>query len=201
MSWFWSTFWWQDNNIYLVFFILTMLSPSKFTMHKRNLYLIHNSHSPLHRKMCILPQVRCHCPPIWPPVITLNLTYIWLVPSTVIREPTLYKLLTFHVPNPISIFRRLCRLSKESFQVRGSLEAFVTSLFFYGEGVLASCPTPTMEDHPLSFVRSCLFNIFTTTIHSWRRFLHPQSEDAPCCGDRDPPNTDWWKTAVNKCKS
>jgi hypothetical protein len=30
-----------------------------------------------------------------------------------------------------------------------------------------------------------LFNIFAATRHNWRPFLHPQPEDAPCCGDRD----------------
>jgi hypothetical protein len=33
-------------------------------------------------------------------------------------------------------------------------------------------------------VRGCLFNIFTANLHSWRTFLHPQPEDAPCSGDR-----------------
>jgi hypothetical protein len=28
--------------------------------------------------------------------------------------------------------------------------------------------------------------IFASTIHNWRPFLHPQPEDAPCRGDRDP---------------
>jgi hypothetical protein len=43
-----------------------------------------------------------------------------------------------------------------------------------------------LEDHPLSFVHGCLFNIFAAALHRWRPFLHPQPEDAPCCGDRDP---------------
>jgi hypothetical protein len=30
--------------------------------------------------------------------------------------------------------------------------------------------------------RDCLFNIFAASLHSWRPFLHPQPEDAPCCG-------------------
>ena len=31
---------------------------------------------------------------------------------------------------------------------------------FYGEDLLAPRPTPKLEDHPLSGVRDCLFNIF-----------------------------------------
>jgi hypothetical protein len=41
--------------------------------------------------------------------------------ETVIREPALYKLLTFHVPNFISIFCRLGHVAKESIQVRAAL--------------------------------------------------------------------------------
>jgi len=36
---------------------------------------------------------------------------------------------------------------------------------FYGEELLASRPTPKLEDHPLSAVRDCLFNIFAATLH------------------------------------
>jgi hypothetical protein len=50
---------------------------------------------------------------------------------------------------------------------------------FYGEEFLASRPIPKLEDHPLSAVRDCLFNIFAAT-------LHPQPEDSPYRGDRDP---------------
>ena len=34
---------------------------------------------------------------------------------------------------------------------------------FYGEELLTPRPTPKLEDHPLSAVRDCLFNIFLTT--------------------------------------
>ena len=36
---------------------------------------------------------------------------------------------------------------------------------FYGEELLAPRPTPKLEDHPLSAVRDCLFNIFAATLH------------------------------------
>jgi hypothetical protein len=58
----------------------------------------------------------------------------------------------------------------------------------YGEELLSPLPTPKLEDHRLSFFRSCLFDIFAATLNSWRLFPHPQPEDAPCCGDRKPPN-------------
>ena len=36
---------------------------------------------------------------------------------------------------------------------------------FHGEALLAPRPTPKLEDHPLSAVRDCLFNLFTATLH------------------------------------
>jgi len=56
---------------------------------------------------------------------------------------------------------------------------------FYGEELLVPRPTPKMEDHPLSAVRECVFNTLTATLHIGRPILQPQTEDAPCRGDRD----------------
>jgi hypothetical protein len=39
---------------------------------------------------------------------------------------------------------------------------------FYGVGLLAPYPTPKVEEHPLSAVRCCLFNIFTAIFRIWR---------------------------------
>jgi hypothetical protein len=120
-----------------------------YPIHKKKLYLIHDSHSSFLREMCILQQCWYHRPPIWLPALSLNLTYLDSSLETVIREPTLYKFFTFHNPNLMSIFLRLSRLSKESVQVRSSLMTFVTNLFFYGEGLLAPCPTPQAAGPPL----------------------------------------------------
>jgi hypothetical protein len=67
---------------------------------------------------------------------------------------------------------------------------FCTMTNFYGDELLAPRPTTELEDNPLSAVHSYLFNVFAATYHIWRRFLHPQTEDAPCRGDRDPHITD-----------
>ena len=40
---------------------------------------------------------------------------------------------------------------------------------FYGEKLLATHPTPKAEDHPLSSVRDCLFNIYAATLHTGGR--------------------------------
>jgi hypothetical protein len=56
--------------------------------------------------------------------------YFEISSVTALSEPALYILLTFQVPNLMSIFFRLGRLSEESVQVRGFLWSFVTGLFF-----------------------------------------------------------------------
>jgi len=48
---------------------------------------------------------------------------------------------------------------------------------------------PKLEDHPLSAVRDCFFNIFAATLHTRGR-SSTRNEDAPCRGDRDPLTTD-----------
>jgi hypothetical protein len=48
------------------------------------------------------------------------------------------------------------------------LENFRDKLIFHGEELLAPCPTPKLEDHPLSAVCDCLFNIFAATLHNRR---------------------------------
>jgi hypothetical protein len=44
-------------------------------------------------------------------------------------------------------------------------EFFLTCFFFHGEELLAPRPTPKLEDHPLSTVRDCLFNLFAAALH------------------------------------
>jgi hypothetical protein len=38
------------------------------------------------------------------------------------------------------------------------------NLILYGEELLAPRPTPQLEDHPMSAVRDCLFNIFAAAL-------------------------------------
>jgi hypothetical protein len=80
-------------------------------------------------------------------------------------EPAQYRLLTFQVPNLMSLFRCLVR-TKVSVQIRGFVsEYFVTAICFHGEELLAPRPTPKLEDHPFSAVRDWLFDIFAATLH------------------------------------
>jgi hypothetical protein len=60
-------------------------------------------------------------------------------------------------------------------QVRGALKRFVKIKIFSCEGLLSSRPTPKLDDHPLSAVRDCLFNIFASALRIWRPSLHPQT--------------------------
>jgi hypothetical protein len=38
-------------------------------------------------------------------------------------------------------------------------------IYLYGEELLELCPTPKLEDHHVSVVCNCLFNIFAATLH------------------------------------
>ena len=42
---------------------------------------------------------------------------------------------------------------------------YFLTIFFHGEELLVPRPTPKLEDHPLSTVRDCLFNLFAATVH------------------------------------
>jgi hypothetical protein len=44
------------------------------------------------------------------------------------------------------------------------IDPFRKEFVFYGEGLLAPRPTSKLEDHPLSFVRGYLFNIFAVNL-------------------------------------
>jgi hypothetical protein len=77
-------------------------------------------------------------------------SYLYLDSSleTVIREPVLYKLLTFHNLNLISIFCCLDHLYKESVQVQVSFEIFVTNLFFTVNGFKHHIQPPSGKTTP-----------------------------------------------------
>jgi hypothetical protein len=54
--------------------------------------------------------------------------------------------------------------------------------------IVSPTPNPRVGGPPFSAVHGCLINVFAATLYNWKPSLHLQSEDAPCCGDRDPPN-------------
>src|SRR5215510_7811592 len=119
-------------------------------------------------------------------------------------QPNLYRLLTFHVPNRMSLFcflklrdtpsgntpprRTEWGSSPDSFVSRGSIsccEYFLTGVFSR-EGVVSTSPNPQAGGPPLVGCPRLLIRFIHSYPPYWRPFLHPQPEDAPCRGDRDP---------------
>jgi hypothetical protein len=100
---------------------------------------------------------------------------------------------------PIHISFHCLVFTEGSIWFRGFLQYLLTWLIFYGKELLAPRPTPKLEDHLLSAVHDCVFNIFAATLHIWRPFLHPQPEDAPSLVGRDFTKTEYnYITSVYK---
>jgi len=58
-------------------------------------------------------------------------------------------------------------------QINRPCEVFINIASYYDKWLSAPRPTPNLEKHHLSAVRSGLFNIFSATLRVWRSFLHP----------------------------
>jgi hypothetical protein len=59
------------------------------------------------------------------------------------------------------------------------LVIFHNKLIFYGEKLIAQRPTPKLEEHALSAVHDCIFNIFAATLHNWRTHHAMVTRDPP----------------------
>jgi hypothetical protein len=74
---------------------------------------------------------------------------------------------TYSLPIRTTCPAHLCllvlRLYRRITRIRGFCDCFVARLSFYGEALLAHRPTPQLEDHPLSAVCDCLFDIIAAT--------------------------------------
>jgi hypothetical protein len=86
--------------------------------------------------------------------------YLDSFPETVIREPVLYKLLTLHNPNLMSVFHCLGRLLRKSIQVQGSLMTFITNLFFTVKGSQPHAKLPSWRTTP------CRLSVAVYSIYS-----------------------------------
>jgi len=93
------------------------------------------------------------------------------------------------LPNLMSLFSLLSSNQSISPGPR-QLFMFRCKSSFYGEDLPTPRPTTKLEDHHLSAVRDCLFNIFAATFHIGGRSSIRNLRDAPCPGDRDPLITD-----------
>jgi hypothetical protein len=134
----------------------------------KHLYLIHVSHYPIHRKMYIHLLIRCHLRTIWPPLLRVNLSYSFkFLPHCPERT---FPIHTSNIPGAKSHVHFLW-LGSFIQRIRPGprlLVVFRKKLIFYGEELLGPRPPPKLEDHPLSAVRDCLFNIFASTLQNWR---------------------------------
>jgi hypothetical protein len=148
---------------------------------KKILYLIHDSHSTFHRKMYInllgSVSLLSHLTPSTP---TKSNLYFNIYFETVVSEPALYRLLIFHVPNLMSIFLSLGRLSKESAQVRGPLCHFVRSLFFTVRSCYFHAQLPSRRTTSCRLPATAYSIYLQLPSISGGRLLHPQAEDPPC---------------------
>jgi hypothetical protein len=112
----------------------------------------------------------------------------------------LYRLLTFHVPNAISLFRCAGR-TKVSIQARGKCSCFVTKPVF----TVRSCQhlaKPQAGRLPLVGCPRLLIQYIRSYPPYWRPFLQPQPEDAPCPGDpliTEPPLYPLFKPTPVEC--
>jgi len=112
-------------------------------------------------------------------------TYLANSLATTVSGPDLYRLLTFHVPNLMSHFHSLGR-TKVSVRVRGKCSCFVTKPVFLLWGVVSTSDNPQAGGLPLVGCSQLHIQCIRSYSPYWRPFLHPQPEDAPCRGDRDP---------------
>jgi hypothetical protein len=64
----------------------------------------------------------------------------------------------------MSLFHCLGR-TKGSFQARGKCKHFLTRPVFMARNYYLPAQPLKLEDHTLSAVSACLFNIFTVTLH------------------------------------
>ena len=79
-------------------------------------------------------------------------------------------------------------LPPDCFVSRGNISpyGYFLTFVFYGERLLAPCLTPQAGEPPLVGCPRLLIQFIHSYPPYWRPFLHPQSEDALCRGDKDP---------------
>ena len=125
--------------------------------------------------------------------------HLYLGPQVSLPKPCMHVSPTHTICRTHSYFFPLLSFYRRINWFRGFLQYFLTWLIFYGKELLAPRPTPKLEDHLLSAVHDCVFNIFAATLHIWRPFLHLQPEDAPSRVGRDFTKTEYnYITSVYK---
>ena len=65
----------------------------------------------------------------------------------------------FRIPFPLlRSYQKISPFPRHQFMFRNIIR-------FYGEELLAPRPAPKLDDHPLSAIRNCVFNIFSSTFY------------------------------------
>ena len=82
--------------------------------------------------------------------------------------------------------------------ITASAWLFRYMICFYVEDLLAPRPNPQPGGPPPVGCPRLLFQYIRSYPPYWRPFLHPQPEEAPCRGDRDPPIKELSTTAYSK---
>ena len=117
--------------------------------------------------------------------IHLHLIYtsliLWLLS---LSGPGLYRLLTFQVPNLLSLFRCLGR-TKALVQVRGFLCQYFVIMYVLRRGVVSPSSNLQAGGQPLVGCPRLLILYIRSYTPYWRPFLHPQPKDALYRGNRD----------------
>jgi hypothetical protein len=116
--------------------------------------------------------------------------------ATAVRELDLHRLLSFRLPNITFLFHCL-RHAKGSVQPPGTCVHFITRPVL----MVRNCYHLTQPQVGRPPTVSCL-RLLIQYIHSyppyWRPFLHPQPEDIPHRGDKDPLTMDAPQVTKNK---
>jgi hypothetical protein len=84
--------------------------------------------------------------------------------AAAVSEPALHRLLTFQVPNLMSLFLCLGR-TKVSVQVQGLLYECFVRRYVLRWGLVSLLPNPQAGGLPLIGCLYCLLNIFAATLH------------------------------------
>ena len=129
------------------------------------------------RSITVYFAVELYCHPFMKITYTYLLTYLLTPRNTALLE----KLTDFQLVKKFPAFYGTRQFITAFTSTRRlSVWMFHNMIRFYGQELLAPRLTPKLEDHPLSAVRNCLFNIFASTLHIGGRFstLKPRTRHA-----------------------